>query len=141
MRINDRLAIPHEELRFSASRGGGPGGQHVNKVSSRIILRFDVAGSPSLSNSQKALIRSRLSTRINRVGELRVVCGRQRSQTANRREAVERFVDLLRSALKRRKRRVATGVPRNERRRRLETKRRRGQIKLGRTPGSQENDS
>ena len=123
LRIDDRLLIPHEELRLSASRGGGPGGQHVNKVSSRIILRFDVAGSPSLSASQKKLIRSRLSTRISRAGELRVVCGRQRSQAANRREAVERFAELLRTALKRRKRRVATGVPQNERRRRFRNRR------------------
>lgn len=141
LRIHDRLVIPHEELRFSASRGGGPGGQHVNKVSSRIILRFDVTGSPSLSVSQKRLIRKRLSTRISRAGELRVVCGRQRSQAANRREAAERFVTLLRAALKRQKPRIASRIPKNQRRQRLEAKRHRGQVKQRRGRPRQEDDA
>lgn len=141
LQIDDRLVIPRDELRFSASRGSGPGGQHVNKVSSRVILRFDVAGSPSLNAAQKRRIRRRLSTRINHAGELRVVCGRHRSQAANRREAVERFVGLLREALKRRKRRVATAIPEPERRRRLEAKRRRGQVKRERSLAGREDDA
>jgi ribosome-associated protein len=127
--INARLSIPEEELSFSASRAGGPGGQHVNKVSTRVTLRFDVDGSPSLSPAQKRRIRSTLATRITRDGVLRVVCGRQRSQAANRIEAMERFAELLRQALRPRRRRVATRVPANEKRRRLEQKRRRARLK------------
>lgn len=123
------LSIPDDELVFTASRSGGPGGQHVNKVSTRITLRFDVLRSPSLTETQRRRILRRLPTRIGRDGVLRVVCGRQRSQAANRREARERFADLIRWALLPEKRRVATRVSERERRRRVEDKRRRGRIK------------
>jgi ribosome-associated protein len=127
--IHARLSIPDEEVVFAASRSGGPGGQHVNKVSTRVTLRFDVAASSALTAAQKARIRERLATRISREGVLRVVCGRHRSQAANRAEATERFAELLRGALRRRTKRKATRVPRDEKRRRLETKRRRGELK------------
>jgi ribosome-associated protein len=127
--INPQLSIPEDELTFTASRAGGPGGQHVNKVSTRMTLRFDVAGSEWLSAAQKRRIAQRLATRMTREGVLRVVCGKHRSQAANRAEAVERFSELLSDALKPRKRRRVTRVPQAERRRRLEQKRRRAQIK------------
>jgi ribosome-associated protein len=130
--INSRLSIPADELSFSASRAGGPGGQHVNKVSTQVTLRFDLDGSPSLSEAQKRRIRSALATRITREGILRVVCGRRRSQAANRVEATERFAELLRVALRPRKRRVATRVPGAQKRRRLEQKRQRSRLKRAR---------
>jgi ribosome-associated protein len=94
-----------------------------------MTLHFDVAGSEWLSAAQKRRIAQRLATRMTREGVLRVVCGKHRSQAANRAEAVERFSELLRDALKPRKRRRVTRVPQAERRRRLEQKRRRAQIK------------
>jgi ribosome-associated protein len=127
--INDNLSIPEEELAFRSARSSGPGGQHVNKTSSRITLLFDIPASQSLSDAQKRRIRERLATRINRDGVLRVVCGRHRSQAANRREAVDRFAELLRQALKKVRRRRKTSVPAGARRRRMENKRRRGEIK------------
>jgi ribosome-associated protein len=130
--INGRLAIPEDELTFSVARSGGPGGQHVNKVSTRVTLTFDVDASPSLGDRQKTRLHERLATRIDRRGVLRVVCGRHRSQAANRREVVERFAELLREALKPPRKRVETRVPRGERRRRLEQKRRRADVKKGR---------
>lgn len=130
--ITPKLSIPDDELTFKASRAGGPGGQHVNKVSSRVTLRFDVAGSPSLTAAQKRLIEQRLSTRMSGEGVLRVVSGKHRSQAANRAEAVERFVELMRGALKRRRRRSRTTVPASEKRRRLEDKKRRGKLKRDR---------
>jgi ribosome-associated protein len=133
VKINDRLSIPDDELEFTASRSGGPGGQHVNKVSSRMTLRFDVVGSPSLTADQKRRVRRRLATRISREGVLRVVCQAHRSQAANRREAGGRFAELLRGALERRKPRRKTVVPLGVRRRRLENKRRRGRLKRDRT--------
>jgi ribosome-associated protein len=129
IRIHSRLSIPEEELSFRASRAGGPGGQHVNKVSTRITLRFDLDSSPSLSDGQKARVRERLASRIGRDGVLQVACGRHRSQAANRDEAVERFAGLLREALARRKRRRSTRVPAGEKRKRLEQKRRRARLK------------
>lgn len=133
VQINENLSIPEAEFNFSASRSSGPGGQHVNKVSSRVTLHFDLLGSPSLTAAQKRRIRGRLATRVNRMGVLRVVCQSHRSQAANRREAVERFVDLLRHALKRAAPRRKSGVPVAQRRRRIEDKKRRGSLKRTRS--------
>jgi ribosome-associated protein len=98
--ITDNLSIPEEELEFSAACSGGPGGQNVNKVATRVLLQFDVANSHSLSPWQKQRIRSRLATRINKEGILRVICQQTRSQAENREIAQERFAELLREALK-----------------------------------------
>lgn len=130
--INDRLQIEDDELSFSASRASGPGGQHVNKVSSRITLRFDVASSRSLDERQRARIRERLDTRITKDGVLWVHAQRHRSQTRNRDAAIERFVELLREALSEARPRKPTRTPRGVRERRLRDKRKRQEVKRGR---------
>jgi ribosome-associated protein len=127
--INSNLSIPEHELSFTTARSGGPGGQHVNKVSSRVTLWFNVAESPSLSAFQKRRIMSRLATRINQQGALRVVAQQHRSQIANREAAVERFVTLLRDALVQEKPRQKTTIPTAAKRRRVDEKKKRGQIK------------
>jgi ribosome-associated protein len=127
--INRNLSIPEHELSFTTARSGGPGGQHVNKVSSRVTLWFNVAESPSLSAFQKRRIMSRLATRINQRGELRVVAQQHRSQIANREAAVERFVVLLRDALVQEKPRQKTTVTAAAKRRRVDEKKKRGQVK------------
>ncbi len=136
--INRNLSIPEHELSFTTARSGGPGGQHVNKVNSRVTLWFNVTESPSLSAFQKRRILSRLATRINQEGELRVVAQRHRSQMANREEAVERFAVLLRGALVQEKPRRPTTVPNAAKRRRVDEKKQRGQLKQQR--GRQETD-
>src|SRR5664280_3566590 len=78
---------------------GGPGGQNVNKVATKVTLTFDVAASPSLTDAQRDRIRARLATRISKDGVLQVVSQRHRTQGANRAAALERFVELLRDAL------------------------------------------
>src|SRR5436853_3579933 len=93
------ISIPEDELRFAASRSGGPGGQNVNKVSSRVTLTFDIQASTALSEAHKRSIMSKLATRVNKDGVLRVISQRTRSQDLNRSDAIERFVDLLREAL------------------------------------------
>ena len=123
------LAIPEAELTFTASRSGGPGGQHVNKVASRVTLRFDVAGSPSLDDEQKQRIAARLATRITKDGELLLHASRHRSQAANRLDLVQRFAELLRAALTPRRKRRKTAPTRAARERRLEGKRRRSEQK------------
>jgi len=137
--ITAGLAIPEGELSFAASRSGGPGGQNVNKVATRITLAFDVAGSPSLTDEQKALIRTRLATRISREGVLRVVSQRHRTQGGNRRAALERFIELLRGALAEEVPRVPTRPHRASRDRRVASKKLHARLKESRRhPGSDE---
>ena len=111
--ITDQVSIPEEELRFTASHSSGPGGQNVNKVSSRVTLWFDVANSPTLSPEQKELIMSRLENRIGKNGVLRVISQQTRSQVENKELAVARFAELLRDAVRqvpvRKKTRVQQG--------------------------------
>ncbi len=133
MQIDATTAIADDELVFRASRSSGPGGQNVNKVNTRITLLFDVAGSPSLSASQKQRIQRRLATRVDKRGVLRVVSQKGRTQEANRRAAVERLAGLLAEALERRPVRKETKVPAGQREQRLKEKKRRSALKQQRS--------
>jgi len=112
----------------------------VNKLNTRVTLRFDLANSPSLSPEDKALIATRLCTRIAKDGILRVVSQSTRSQHANRELAVERFVELLKSALKRAPARKETRVSKAAKERRLEEKKLRSSVKRQRSKGNVDND-
>ncbi len=129
------LSIPEDELRFAASRSGGPGGQNVNKVSSRVTLTFDVQGSTTLSDGHKRAIMKKLATRINKDGVLRIVSQRTRSQELNRADVIERFSELVRRALTPERPRIKTRVPGAARERRIEEKKKRGLIKHVRSKG------
>lgn len=133
LRVNEELALPLAELRYRATRSGGPGGQHVNTSSTRIELEFDVAGSPSLTEAQRGRIQERLSNRISGEGVLLLSSSGSRSQHQNREEVTERLATLLADALRRPKPRRKTRVPRaakearlKEKKKRSETKRKRG---------------
>ena len=132
IRILPGVSIPEEELTFTASRSGGPGGQNVNKVNSRVTLRFDVAASRSLSHEQKRRVISKLATRVSGEGVMRVVARASRSQAVNRDAAEERFAELLRIALAPSKLRIKTALPATKRRSRVEEKRHHSEIKRGR---------
>jgi ribosome-associated protein len=127
--IDDELSIPQAELSFRFSRSSGPGGQHVQKSSTRVELLFDVANSPSLSEAQRARLLDRLSGYVDTGGVLHLVAQSERSQLRNRQEVVERFQGLLRRALKRRKRRKPTRPSAASRERRLRRKKQRGKVK------------
>jgi ribosome-associated protein len=122
IQINDNIAIPDDELQFTASLSSGPGGQNVNKVSSRVTLWFDVTNSPNLSQEQKELLMRRLKSRVSKAGILRVTSQETPSQAANRNFATERFVELLRDALRQVPKRKKTRVSRVAKLRRLEEK-------------------
>ncbi len=127
--VQDGLVIPDAEIEVRATRAGGPGGQNVNKVSTRIELHFDVEGSSVLSASQRRRIQSRLRTRISRAGVLRVVSQKHRTRTQNASAARERLAELLREALHVPRARRATRPTSGARKRRLDEKRRRADTK------------
>lgn len=122
VRINEQISIAEEELIFTATHSSGPGGQNVNKLSSKVTLWFDVLNSPNLSPEQKGLIMGRLKNRIGKDGVLRVISQQTRSQTANRELAVDRFLELMRDALRKTPTRKKTRVSRAAKLRRLEEK-------------------
>jgi len=132
--IDDRVQIPLSELEFRFSRSSGPGGQHVQKSSTRVELLFDVARSPSLDDEQRARVLSRLSGYVDTDGVLHLTSQSERSQWRNRQEAVARFQELMGRALARRKRRRATLPTAASREKRLEQKKRRSQVKRQRGP-------
>jgi ribosome-associated protein len=124
-RISDDLEIDDGELRFEFARSGGPGGQNVNKVETKVRLLFDVVHSPSLTGDQRSLIEERLSTRISKAGILHVSSQRHRTREANRKATLEKFAELVARALAEDEPRVRTRIPKAQRRRRLESKRQR----------------
>ena len=126
------VSISEDELHFDASRSGGPGGQNVNKVSTRVTLTFDIHASAALSGDQKRTVLQKLSGRINKEGILRVISQTTRSQEMNRTDAVERFSELLREALTPQRKRVKTRITRAAHARRIEEKKKRSLIKKGR---------
>ena len=129
IKIKDGISIGEGELSFTFSRSSKPGGQNVNKISSRVTLLFDVANSPSLSAQHKNQIMTRLRTRINKDGVLRIVSQRHRRQAANREASTDRFVELLQETLKSIKSRKKTQISLAAKKRRLNEKRRRSRLK------------
>jgi ribosome-associated protein len=129
VRITRDIEIPLEELELRASRASGPGGQGVNTTDSRVELRFDLSGSPSLPAEARERALRRLASRLDSAGRLRVVAQTQRSQLANRRDAIERFAALLRDAVSVPRSRRPTRPSAAAAARRLEGKRQRASTK------------
>jgi ribosome-associated protein len=126
LEIRPHLAIPLDEVELRTSRSSGPGGQHANVTASRVEAVFDVQASRTLSDAQKARIASRLGPRVTAAAQ------DTRSQLRNRELALDRLAARLASALEVRRPRTATRPTAASKRRRLETKRRRGDLKRGR---------
>jgi len=117
------------ELVFSASRSSGPGGQNVNKVSTKMELRFNVAGSLLLTDHEKELILEKLAARITAAGELIVVSQSERTQLQNKEKVIEKFYLLITRALTPRKQRKPTMPSKASREERLEKKRQQSEKK------------
>ena len=128
--------IPRTELTFRASRAGGAGGQHVNTSSTRIELLWNVRTTQALDEAAKVRIESKLASRIDGEGFIRVVSSARRSQTQNREAAEERLVELLTAALVVQKRRKATKPSRGQKEARLNEKKKRGEKKQQRRADS-----
>jgi ribosome-associated protein len=124
-----RIKIPMSELVFTSSRSSGPGGQNVNKVSSKVELRFNIESASTLSDDEKRAIRDALSKRITLADDLLIVSQSERTQLQNKKKCIERFYHLVYSSLLKKPRRRATSPTRSSVKDRLEKKRSRGSIK------------
>jgi ribosome-associated protein len=129
LRVNDRVEIPRSELVARATRSSGPGGQHVNKSSTRVEVLWNVRDTQALTDQMRRRLQQRLASRIDADGFLRVVSSETRSQRQNRAAAEQRLAELVRRALLVPRKRIPTKRPRAATEARLAAKRQRGERK------------
>lgn len=132
IQVTDAIAIDEDEISYAFVRASGPGGQHVNKTSTAVELRFDVRGSPSLPEPVRARLERLAGSRLTNEGVIVLFAQNRRSQELNRQDALERLLELVRKAAEIPKRRKPTRPTLASKARRLEAKSRRAGVKAAR---------
>lgn len=127
--VKNGITIPLHEIEITASRAGGPGGQHVNKTSTRITVRWNVKTTHALTPEQKERVLEKLASILTAEGDLIINASSSRSQDQNKRAALESLADRIRRALIVPKKRMKSGVPKGVKEKRLQSKKMRSEVK------------
>lgn len=138
--VNDRVSLEEAELDFEFIRSSGPGGQNVNKVSTAVRLRFDATNSPSLPEDVRRRLMTLAGRRIGGDGFLTILAQTARTQDANRRDAVDRLVELIAKACERPKPRRPSRPTLGSQKRRLASKKKHSETKLRRRDAGSSDD-
>lgn len=133
-KLDSRIALGEflKELNFQTARSGGAGGQHVNKVESKVQLYFDIQNSIILSEGEKEILSEKLKNRIDQEGVLRLQCQEKRSQIQNKEIVIKKFYEIIRAAFKKKKIRKATKPSKSAIEKRLKEKKARSEKKTNR---------
>jgi ribosome-associated protein len=127
-----KVLVITSELNFKAVRSSGAGGQNVNKVSSKIVLIYDVATSQGLDEDEKILLHAKLKSKISQENLLILTCDEDRSQFKNKKIIIKRFFEMLEKALAKPKVRKVTKISKGANEKRIQKKKKAGEIKAGR---------